>query len=97
MIGGILKATRAHYAALQHKPGPDRIALDYEVTGAMPDIGTANGRLTAGTIWVKVLETTPGGATGYVYGRRQAELTKLQNRLRAMYPEASHIVCAYRK
>jgi hypothetical protein len=41
MLTSIVKATRAHYAALQHKPGPDRVALDYEVTGH-----------PAGTIWV---------------------------------------------
>jgi len=43
MLTSIIKATRAHYAALQHKPSPDRVALDYEVPGH-----------TAGTIWVKV-------------------------------------------
>jgi hypothetical protein len=44
MLQSIVMATRAHYAALQHKPSPggDRIALDYEVTGH-----------TAGTVWVK--------------------------------------------
>jgi hypothetical protein len=43
MLTGIIKATRAHYAALQHKPSADRVALDYEVTGH-----------TAGTVWVKI-------------------------------------------
>lgn len=33
MLTGIVKATRAHYAALQHRPSPDRIPLDYEVVG----------------------------------------------------------------
>lgn len=42
MSATIIKATRAHYAALQHKPSADRVALDYEVSGH-----------TAGTIWVK--------------------------------------------
>jgi hypothetical protein len=42
MLTSIIEATRAHYAALQHKPSPDRVALDYEVPGH-----------TAGTIWVK--------------------------------------------
>jgi hypothetical protein len=42
MLTSIIKATRAHYAALQHKPSPDRVALGYEVTGH-----------TAGTVWVK--------------------------------------------
>ncbi len=42
MLTSIIKATRAHYAALQHRPSPDRVALDYEVPGH-----------TAGTVWVK--------------------------------------------
>jgi hypothetical protein len=41
MLTGIIRATRRHYAALQHKPSADRVALDYEVTGH-----------TAGTIWI---------------------------------------------
>jgi hypothetical protein len=44
MLHSVVAATRAHYAALQHKPSPagDRIALDYTVAG--------HG---SGTVWVK--------------------------------------------
>src|SRR5271166_6819861 len=43
MLTSIVKATRAHYAALQHRntPSDARVALDYEVPG-----------FTAGTVWV---------------------------------------------
>lgn len=75
MLTNVVKATRARYAALQHKPGPDRVAIDYEVSGH-----------TAGTVWVKAA-TEP---------RRKSELTKLNNRLRSMFPEAAMIHCAYR-
>lgn len=43
MLTNIIKATRRHYAALQHRPAADRVAIDYEVTGH-----------TAGTVWVKI-------------------------------------------
>lgn len=76
MLTSIIKATRAHYAALQHKPSADRVALDYEVTGH-----------TAGTIWV-IARTN---------AQRSANLTKLSNRLQAMYPEAKHVECSYRR
>ncbi len=56
----IIQATRAHYAALQHRPDPDRIAIDYEVI-----IG--------------------------------GNITRLNNRLRDMYPEAKMIHCRYRQ
>jgi hypothetical protein len=90
MLTGIVKATRTHYAALQHKPSPDRVALDYDVGGIL-----------CGTIWVKVdvysarhpLSSNLGSATN---GRRKAEITKLVNRLRAMYPEATQITAEYR-
>ena len=48
MLTGIIKATRAHYAALQHRPGDGRVGLNYNVE-------TRDGeQLTAGTVWVKV-------------------------------------------
>jgi len=87
MLTGIIKATRAHYAALQHRPSADRVPLDYSVTA---HASTCDSVMTAGTIWVKA------NAGSFNSNRRQAELTKLTNRLRAMYPEAHRIVCAYR-
>jgi hypothetical protein len=71
----ILKATRRHYAALQHRPGSGRIAIDYEVTGQ-----------TAGTIWVKAATNA----------QRKGELTRLLNRLRAMYPCAQKYSAEFR-
>lgn len=78
----IIEATRAHYAALQHKAGPDRTPLDYQVIGHNGNI------ITAGTIHVKA------GTNAL----RAANLTKLRNRLRAMYPfESKSILCKFRK
>lgn len=85
----IVLATRAHYAALQHRKAPGRTRLNYSVRG-----GYWETLLMEGCIWVRV------GADGthtraYVASRRKAELTKLRNRLRAMYPEASSIRCEF--
>jgi hypothetical protein len=89
MLTGIVKATRAHYAALQHRLAPDRIAIDYEVSGVNESGWKV--ALSCGTIWVRAWNNV------YHPGRRQAEMTKLVNRLRAMYPEAREIRAAYRK
>ena len=85
----IIKATRAHYAALQHKPGPDRIAIDYEVTiggNVLPGCNSASEDC-CGTVWVKASTNA----------LRAANLTRLNNRLRDMYPEAKMIHCKYRQ
>ena len=79
MYRSIVHATRAHYAALQHKPSPDRERLNYSVRNA------DGAALTQGCVHVK----TAG------IGRRRAEVTKLTNRLHSMYPEAHTIACAY--
>lgn len=75
MLTSIVKATRAHFAALQHKAAPDRVALEYLVGDH------------AGRIWVKA--ATPA--------RKRMEVTKLANRLHAMYPEVpiKSIHCNY--
>jgi hypothetical protein len=65
----IIKATRAHYAALQHRPSADRVPLYFSVQGY------DHKTLVAGSVWVKAPTE----------GRRKAEMTKLQNRLAAMY------------
>lgn len=69
----ILKATRRHYAALQHRPGEGRVGLRYHVYGAT---GLHQQILNYGTVWVKAANLA----------RQKAEITKLMNRLRAMYP-----------
>jgi len=84
MLTGIIKATRAHYAALQHKPAADRVAIDYSVGHPI------NGNIVCGTIWVRAWNNV------YHPGKRQAELTKLINRLSAMYPEARETRAQYR-
>ena len=83
MLTGIVKATRAHYAALQHKPSADRIPLDYCVS-------SQDGQhiYTRGTVHVK--------ACGPNH-RRERESTRLLKRLAAMYPEAAEIECSYRR
>ena len=92
MLTGIIKATRAHYAALQHKPAPDRVAIDYyEVTG----VDNSDTRI-AGTVWVKVdvysqRHPYASNLAKATEGRRQGELTRLTNRLFAMYPEVRSI------
>jgi hypothetical protein len=92
MLTGIVKATRAHYAALQHRPSPEREALDFEVS-------TDTSVLLAGTIHVKTkVFGIPYNFTTLKVSnaRRKAEVTKLTNRLQSMYPESTHIHCAYR-
>lgn len=87
-MSSIIKATLAHYAALQHKPAPDRVAIDYEVTiggRILPGCNSASDDCS-GTVWVKVSNNA----------MRAANLTRLNNRLRAMYPEALVIHCKYR-
>jgi hypothetical protein len=81
MLTGIIKATRAHYAALQHKPSPDRVAIDYTVAHPI------NGNIVCGTVWV-IARTN---------AQRSANLTRLTNRLFAMYPEALCVNCEYRR
>ena len=88
MLTSIVKATRAHYAALQHRPGPDRVPLDYSVI-QRDRVGSVL-ELTRGTIRVKV------DGPRYM-ARRRAERTKLQNRLRTMFPEATTIEVSYRE
>lgn len=66
----IVQATKKQYAALQHRASPDRTPLHFNVVGLTGKI------LTSGTIHVKA----PTKA------RLKAEITKLSNRLSAMYP-----------
>lgn len=103
MLTGIVKATRAHYAALQHKPALDREALDYEVTGDPLHVPGAStpvppNMLTAGTVWVKtrILIFTSPPTYSTQNARRKREITRLMHRLHAMYPEAKGISCAFR-
>jgi hypothetical protein len=77
MLTSIVKATRAHYAALQHRPSHDRVRLNYRVT-SMAGVVTGSIHVKAST-----------------RGRRRGEITRLMNRLHAMYPEARSIACAY--
>jgi hypothetical protein len=81
MLTSIVKATRAHYAALQHQPAADRTPLHYAVYSK----AAIGALLTSGTVHVKV-ETS---------GRRRMEMTKLQNRLSDMFPEANEIEVSY--
>ncbi len=79
----IVKAVRAHYAALQHKPSADRVPLYFSVQGY--DKQT----LVAGSIWVKVAlqdSVLSPKSHSRVEARRKAEMTKLENRLAVMYP-----------
>jgi hypothetical protein len=77
----IVQATRAHYAALQHRPSPERVALDYEV------IGHDGRTLNAGTVWVKAKNNA----------QRKANMTKLKNQMRDMYPfEIETFECKFR-
>lgn len=75
MLTSIVRATKTHYAALQHRPSPDRVPLYYTVFGTREII------LTNGDIQVKA-DTN---------GKRKREITKLYNRLKCMYPEANYI------
>lgn len=83
MYTSILKATRAHYAALKHRASPDRIPLHYTVE---TESETGISILTRGTIYVK----------GDTKSKRKRELTKLLNRLQNLSPEASHIEVTYK-
>jgi hypothetical protein len=81
MLKNILLATRAHYAALQHRASPDRTPLHYTVGGVL-----------SGTVQVKV-----STRNGYIdNGKRKREMTKLINRLQAMYPETSDIEVSFK-
>jgi hypothetical protein len=75
----IVKATRTHYAMLQHKQSPDRIPLDYTVGASNGDV------IQALRLWVKASTN----------GQRKAALTRVQNVLQAMWPEAKHIACVF--
>jgi hypothetical protein len=83
MLTNIIKATRTHYAALQHRSSPDRLPLHYTVEGQAE---TCISVITRGTIQVKA-DTN---------AKRSRELTKLTNRLQTMYPEASHIEASFK-
>jgi hypothetical protein len=93
MLTGIVRATRAHYAALQHRAAPNRVPLWYSVAigarlnadGSFTPRPDGSHVLTAGCIQVKAPNES----------RRRAEITKLRNRLQAMYPESTHIECSY--
>lgn len=79
MLTTVVKATRAHNAALKHRQGPGRTRLKYTVTDG-------SAVITSGCVWVRVGEC--GTYTqAYKNGRRRAEITRLMNRLRSMYPE----------
>ena len=71
----LITATRAHYAALQHRASKDRIALDFTVN-----------KTWSGTIFVKASTNS----------RRKAEMTKLLNRLKILYPGVSNFSMEYR-
>ena len=88
MLTGIIRATRAHYAALQLRAAPDRIPLYYSVA-IRPRLNSADEWviLTRGCIHVRALTES----------RRRAELTKLTRRLTAMFPEATDIDCSYQR
>lgn len=77
----IVQATRAHYAALQHRntPNDPRVALDYDVT--------LSEEFVSGTIWVKA----------HTASQHKANLTRLLNRLQKMYPDATSVYVAYRR
>jgi hypothetical protein len=81
MLKNILTATRAHYAALQHRASPDRLPLHYNIGGVL-----------SGTIQVKTF--TKGGYQDN--GKRKREMTKLLNRLQAMYPECSYFEVSFK-
>jgi hypothetical protein len=88
MYTDIVKATRTHYAALQHRPSGEREALHYTVKGsALPDPNYP----IHGTIWVKTKSVMGSINTG----KRKREMTKLNNRLSVMYPEAYRIEVWY--
>ena len=89
MLTSIVKATRAHYAALQHRAAPDRVPLHYTVWAKA---STCASVLTSGTIQVK-MSFRPGSRLAN--GRRKAEMTKLANRLRTMFPESTEISVRY--
>lgn len=75
----VIQATRRHYAMLQHKKAPDRIALDYEVTAG-------DGSLIQGArLWVKASTEA----------QRKATLTRTVNVLLAMFPEARSVHASY--
>ncbi len=65
----IIQATKAHYMALQKRPGPGMIPLKYSVEGFGGEL------LNSGTVFVKVRDNV----------RKRMEMTKLTNRLMAMY------------
>lgn len=88
-----IKAVRAHNAALKHKPSADRIPLWYSVSIECASFnadkaGGSYRTLIAGNIQVKAPNNN---------SRRKAEMTKLMNRLQAMYPEATHFEVSYVK
>lgn len=72
MYATILRATRAHAAALRHRPEPGRVALDYKLEDSTGHV------LTAGTLWVHAATESA----------RRAHMTRTVNRLHAMWPEA---------
>lgn len=91
MLTHIVKATRAHYAALQHRAAPDRVPLDYVV------LDPAGRVLTSGRVQVKARPPKASNLSAVMHGRRRAEMTRLTNRLLAMYPEAKRVEVSYAK
>lgn len=84
MLTSIVRATKTHYAALQHRASPDREKLSYTVTIRSSFAPT---RYEGGSIMVKT--KNPSGLINN--GKRKREITKLYNRLKCMYPEANYI------
>lgn len=84
MLKNVLLATRAHYAALQHKASLDRKELSYYVEGKLNGI---TWKLTSGSIWVKA-------GTDKL---RKSNMTKLTNRLFTMFPEATFVEVSFVK
>jgi len=68
----VIKATRANYAALKHRPGPDRYRMDAYLR-------LASGERLDWTFWVKLPENRDRW--------RAAAMTRAMNRLFAMYPD----------
>lgn len=67
----VVNATRANYAALQHRPGPDRYRLDARMA-------LASGERLNWVFWIKL----PDNGERW----RKAATTRARNRLLAMFP-----------
>jgi hypothetical protein len=80
-MSAVVRATRTHYAMLQHRQSPDRVPLAYEV------LGVGGHHIQSACLWVKA----------GTEGRRKAALTRVTNVLLAMFPEARTVTCEFPK